>query len=160
MFAFVSMTPVLVVVKLISPPVHVVWAAAVAVAVGMLRLLGKVAEKLDCVNAKPLVLLKVMVSVESTFSPTLSGEKASEIAGAAGLTVSEVGQAVVPALPGVVEAAVTAPAALTDSVAVSTAPALSVTVKLTVPLPLATMVALAAAAPEAITTAEPEVVHA
>lgn len=160
MLAFVNVTPELVVIKLISPPVQVVWAATLPVAVAMLRLLGKIAEKLDWVSAKPLELLRVMVRVESTFSPTVAGEKLSAIVGAAGVTVRAAGHAVVPALAGVVEAAVTAPPAPTDSVAVSTAPALSVTVKVTVPLPLAVIVALAAAAPEEITTEGPEVLHA
>ena len=159
MFAFVRVTPVLVVVKPICPPVHVVWAATVVIAVGMVRLLGSAAEKLDCVKAKPLVLVKVMVNVEVTFSLTLSGEKPSDIAGAAGLTASAVGQAVVPALPGVVEAAVTEPLDPTVRVAVSTAPALSVTETVTVPLPLATIVAFAALAPEVMTTDGPDVVQ-
>ena len=159
MFAFVRVTPVLVVVKPICPPVHEVWAATVVVAVGIVRLLGSAAEKLDCVNAKPLVLVKVMVNVEVTFSLTLSGEKPSDIAGAAGLTASAVGQAVVPALRGVVDAAVTEPLEPTVRVAVSTAPALSVTVKVTVPLPLAMIVTFDAFAPETITTVGPDVVQ-
>src|SRR5216683_2625634 len=60
----------------------------------MLRLAGTVSVKLDWVKSKPLEFLKEMVSVETTFSPTLVGENASATVGGAGVTVIGVGQAV------------------------------------------------------------------
>ena len=74
----------------------------------MLRFAGTVSVKPDWVKVKPFVLLKVMVSVEATFAPTLAGENASLTVGGTGVTVNGVGQAVatVPADDGVFTVAV------------------------------------------------------
>jgi hypothetical protein len=102
--------------------------------VWMLRLAGTVSVKLDWVSANPLVLLKVMVSVDATFSPTLVGENASVIVGGTGVTVSGVGQAVA-AVPGEDGAfTVAAPLAVNETLAeLSMWPAESVTVNMRVP---------------------------
>jgi hypothetical protein len=102
--------------------------------VWMIRLAGTVSVKLDWVSANPLALLKVMVSVEATFSPTLAGENASVIVGAAGTTVRGVGQAVaaVPTEDGALTVAT--PLESNDTLAeLSMWPAESVTVNLSVP---------------------------
>ncbi len=120
----------------------------------MTRLAGTVSVKWDCVKSKPLVLPKVMVSVEATFSPTLAGENASVTVGDAGAKVSGVGHAVaaVPADDGAV-LLVTPVVAATATVAESVFPAESVTVKVNVPaVPLNTTVACGVAAPDWIVT--------
>src|SRR5712692_5510516 len=59
-----------------------------------LRLAGTVSVNPDSVKSKPLALLKVMVSVEATFSLTRAGENASVTVGGVSVTVSGVGHAV------------------------------------------------------------------
>jgi hypothetical protein len=114
------------------PPMQVVVGAG---DVWTIKLAGTVSVKPDWVKSKPLPLLKVMVSVEATFSPTLAGENASVTVGAEVVTVNGVGQApaLVPAEAGVAAALVIEPFAATDSVAVSVSPRLSVTTSVTVP---------------------------
>ena len=129
-----NVMPVVVVVKV--PPPHVVAGAAADADVDTLRLAGSVSVRLDCVRAKALLLWSMIVSVETTFSPTLAGENASVTVGADVETDNAVGQApvLVPA-----EAPTTAPlviepvVAATDSVAVSVSFRLSVTTRVTVP---------------------------
>jgi hypothetical protein len=119
----------------------------------MVRLAGTDWLKWDCVKSKPLALLKVMVSVEATFSPTLAGENASVTVGETGVTVSGVGHAVaaVPADDGAV--LLVTPVAATATVAVSVFIAESVTVKVNVPaVPLNTTVTCGEAAPDWIVT--------
>jgi hypothetical protein len=136
MLAALKVTVLVVFVKVAALPPHVVAGATDVDAedVAMLRLEGKVSVKLDCVSANPLALLSVMVSVETTFSPTLAGENASATVGTTGATVKALGhaEALVPAVVGV-DAAVIAPLALTARVAVSMAPMESVTVRVRPP---------------------------
>ena len=94
-------------------PVQVVVGAG---ALWMTRLAGAVSVKPDWVKSNPFVLLKVMVSVEATFSPTLAGENASVTVGAAGVTVRGVGHAAA-AVPAVVGAAEVAPVDVNVTVA-------------------------------------------
>src|SRR5258707_11963172 len=112
-------------------PVQVVVGAGEVCTV---RLAGTVSMKLDWVKSKPLALLKVMVSVEATFSPTLAGENASVTVGGVGVTVSGVGHAVA-AVPGDDSAfTVATPAAVNETLAVlSLWAAESVNVSITVP---------------------------
>ena len=79
------------VVKVPDVPMQVVVGAG---DVAMTRLAGTVSVKWDCVKSKPLALVKVMVRVEATFSPTLAGENASVTVGEIGVKVSGVGHAV------------------------------------------------------------------
>ena len=83
-----------------------------------LRLAGTVSVNPDWVNAKPFVLLKVMVSVAAAFALTLVGENASVTVGGTGVTVMGVGHAVadVPAEDGVFTVA--APAIVNETVPV------------------------------------------
>jgi len=110
------------------------------------RLAGTVSVKPDWVKSKPLALLKVMVSVEATFSPTLAGENASVTVGGVGVTVSGVGQAVA-AVPAEDGAVVVAPVDVNATVAVSVLAAESVTLSVNVPAaPVETTVTWAALA--------------
>ena len=59
----------------------------------MVRLAGKVCVNPDCVKSKPLLLVKVMVSVEAAFGATVAGANASVTTGAIGVTVMGEGQA-------------------------------------------------------------------
>ena len=102
--------------------------------------------KPDWVKAKPLALLKVMVSVETTFSPTLAGENASVTVGGTGVTVKAAGHAVT-AVPGEDGAVVVAPVDVNVTVAVSVWFAESVTLRVNVPAaPVETTVTCAALA--------------
>jgi hypothetical protein len=134
-------------VRVPDAPVQLVVGAG---EVWMLRLAGTVSVKLDWVSANPFVLLKVMVSVDATFSPTLVGEKASVMVGGVGATVSDVGHAVaaVPAEDGAFTVA--APPAVNETLAVlSMWPAESVTVSIRVPaLPVEATVTFAVLAPD------------
>ena len=115
----------------------------------MIRFAGTVSVKPDWVKSKPFALLKVMVSVDATFSPTLAGENASVTVGGASVTVSGVGQAVaaVPTDDGAFTVA--APLALNETPVESVRPAESVTVSIKVPaLPLEATVTFAAPAPD------------
>ena len=117
--------------------------------VAMTRLAGTVSAKWDCVRSKPLALVKMMVRVEATFSPTLVGEKVSLTAGEIGAKVSGVGHAVaaVPADDGAL--LLVTPLVATATVAVSVFAAESVTVKVNVPAaPLKTTVACGVKAPD------------
>jgi len=110
------------------------------------RLAGTVSVKPDWVKSKPLALLKVMVSVEATFSPTLAGENASATVGGTGVTVKAVGHAVA-AVPGENGAVVVAPVDVNVTVAVSVLFAESVTLSVNVPAaPVETTVTCAALA--------------
>jgi hypothetical protein len=64
-------------------------------------------------------LLKVIVSVDATVTPTLAGANASETVGATGVTETAVGQALLPALAGAPVVALVDP---TVMVAVSVPP--------------------------------------
>lgn len=110
------------------------------------------------VSAKPLVLLKVMVSVDATFSLTVDGENAVLTVGAAGATVKGVGHAVtaVPAEDGAL--IVAAPCALNVTVPRSTWPAESVTVSINVPAPFTATLTCGELPPELIET-PPLAVH-
>jgi hypothetical protein len=157
MLAPFNVTVLAVLVRAIALPLHVVAGAKDVDPedVAMLRLAGSVSVKLDCVRANPLELASVIVSVETTFSPTLAGENASVTVGATGVTVKALGhaEALVPAAVGVVAAAVIAPLALAARVAVSMAPAESVTVRVRVPdAPVGTTVTWAALAPDCMVT--------
>ena len=118
--------------------------------VWMIRLAGTVSVKPDWVSANPFALLKVMVSVEAAFSPTLVGKNASVTVGATSVTVSGVGQAVaaVPAEGGAFTVA--APPALNETLALlSMCPAASVTVSSRVPaLPVEATVTVGALLPD------------
>jgi hypothetical protein len=133
MSAPLNVTLVVVFVKV--PPPQVVAGAAADADVDTLRLAGSVSVRLACVSAKAFKLLSVIVSVETTFSPTLAGENASVTVGAEVVTVNGVGQApaLVPAEAGGVAALRMAPPAATVSVAVSVSPEESVTTSVTVP---------------------------
>src|ERR1700738_3201902 len=98
----------------------------------MLRLPGTVSVKPDWVSANPFALLKVMVSVDATFWPTLAGEKASASVGGVGATVGDFGHAVA-ADPAEEGAVVVAPVDVNVTVAVSVLAAESVTVSVNVP---------------------------
>ncbi len=89
----------------------------------------------DWVNAKPLVLLKVTMSMAGTLTATLAGENAALIVGGAGVTVMGLmhALALVPAADGAV---VLAPPAPRSTTAVSVLPAESVTTRVSVPVPL------------------------
>lgn len=136
MLAALSVTVLVVLVNETAPPPHVVVGASGVDAdedVATLRLAGSVSVKFERVRAKPLALLSVIVSVETTFSPTLAGENASVTVGARAVTANAVGQAPVPAFAGVTAALLIEPLELTESIAVSTALAESVTVRVIVP---------------------------
>ncbi len=80
--------------------------------------------------------MKVIVSVDDVFVPTLVGTNAAATVGAIGFTVTAAGHALW-AVPAVAGAVVVAPVALTVMTAVSVAPVESVTSTVTVPgLPL------------------------
>lgn len=114
----------------------------------MLRFAGSVSLNADWVSAKSFEFLKVMVSVEATFSPTLAGENSELTVGAAGVTVMGVGQAVA-AVPADEGAALVAPVELKLTTAVSLLLAESVTVSVKVPAaPVGTTVTCAALAPD------------
>lgn len=114
----------------------------------MLRPAGTVSLNPDWVSAKAFLLLSVMVSVEVTFSPTLTGEKAALTDGAVGVTVMGVGQAVA-AEPAADGAELVAPVEPNDTTAVSVLLAESVTVKVSVPAaPVDTTVTWAVPAPD------------
>ncbi len=103
------------VVRVPDVPVQVVVGAG---DVAMTRLAGTVSAKWDCVKSKPLALVKMMLRVEATFSPTLVGENVSLTAGEIGAKVSGVGHAVA-AVPGAGGACTVAtPAAVNETVAV------------------------------------------
>jgi hypothetical protein len=151
MSAPLNVTLLVVFVKV--PPPQVVAGAAADAEVDTLRLAGSVSVRLACVRAKAFELLSVIVSVETTFSPTLAGENASVTVGAEVVTVNGVGQApaLVPAEAATTAALVMAPPAATDSVAVSVSPRLSVTTSVTVPvLPFGVTVTCAAVEPGGI----------
>ena len=95
-----------------------------------------------------MALLKVMVSVEATFSATLAGENAALTVGGTGVTVIGVGHAAA-AVPADDGAVVVAPSDVNETVAASVLPAESVTVRVKDPaLPLETIVTCAALAPD------------
>jgi hypothetical protein len=83
--------------------------------VWMIRFAGTVSVKLDWVKSKPFALLKVMVSVDAAFAPTVAGENASVTVGGDRVTASGVGQAVAaePAEDGALTVA--APVALNET---------------------------------------------
>jgi hypothetical protein len=115
----------------------------------MLRAAGTDSVNPDCVKSKPLALLKLMVRVDATFSPTLAGENASVTVGAVTVKSSGVGHAVaaVPADDGA--ALLVAPLAAMLTVAVSVFIAESVTVKVNLlAVPLKTTIACAVFAPD------------
>jgi hypothetical protein len=96
-------------------------------------------------------LLRVIVSVETTFGLTLVGENAAATVGGAAANVAAPGHApsLVPAALGVIAAGVMTPPAVTDNTVASTAPTESVTVRVTVPAaPVGTTLACAAAPPD------------
>ena len=84
-----------------------------------LRLAGTVSVNPDWVNAKPFVLLKVMVSVAAAFALTLVGENASVTVGGIVVKVKGVGHALaaVPADEGVFTVAI--PVDVNETVPVS-----------------------------------------
>jgi hypothetical protein len=124
-------------------PLQVVVGAG---AVWRLRFAGTVRVMPDWVKSKPLALLNVMVSAETTFSPMLAGEKACASVGGTGVTVKAAGHAVA-AVPGEDGAAVVAPLDVNVTVAVSVLCAESVTVSVRVPAaPVGTTVTWAALA--------------
>ena len=130
-------------VNFADAPLQVVVGAG---AVWRLRLAGTVSVKPDWVKSKPLALLKVMVSAETTFSPTLAGEKASASVGGSGVTVKAAGHAVA-AVPGEDGAVVVTPLDVNVTVAVSVRFAESVTLSVNAPAaPLGTTVTCAALA--------------
>jgi hypothetical protein len=134
--------------ELVSVPDAPVQVVVGAGEVWMLRLTGAVSVKPACVRSKPLVLLKVMVSVDATFALTLVGENASVTVGGAGVTVMAVGHAVaaVPVDDGALTVAT--PLALNDTLPESVWPAESVTVNMRVPTaPVEPTVTFAALAP-------------
>lgn len=123
------MTLLVVVVSEPVAPVHVVDAAG---EVAMVSEFGNVVVSLDCVRSNAFELLKVIVSVDGTVTPTLDGAKTSPIVGADGLTASAVGQAWVPAVDGALAVA------LVDEIviaAVSVLPKESATVRVRMPVP-------------------------
>jgi hypothetical protein len=143
MIASLSVTTFAAAVKDLAAPVQVVAGVGV---LAMVNALGSVSLKPVCVSAKPFALLKVMVSVEATLSPTLAGTNACDIVGATGAVDTAVGQALVPAVVG---ALLLALLEVTVTVAVSVAPAESVTVSVTVPVALpGRIVTCAEVAPE------------
>ena len=152
-----SVTALAVLVNTEPAPVQVVAGASgdEDEEVAMTRLAGNVSVRLACVKSNGFGLVSVIVKVDAAFSPTLAGENDSLTAGAAAAKDKAVGQALVllPALDGVVDAAVTPPLAFTDRIAVSTAPAESVTLSVIVPaLPVDTTVACAVLAPDCTET--------
>src|ERR1700730_6273304 len=108
----------LVVVFVNVPPPQVVAGAAADADVDTLKLAGSVSVRLACVRTKAFKLLSVIVSVETTFSPTLAGENASVTVGAEVVTVNGVGHApaLVPAEAATRVARVIESLAATDSV--------------------------------------------
>ena len=105
-------------------------------------------------SANGFEFVKVMVSVDATFTVTLAGANASETVGADGLTEISAGQALLPAVLGALE---TALVGSTVTVAVSAPPWESVTVRIKVPVPV--VVTFALLAPERMVT-PPLAVHA
>src|SRR5580700_12021402 len=87
-FASAMVTALMELVKVPNAPAQVVVGAG---EVWMTRLAGIVSVKFDWVKANAFALLKVMVSVEATFSPTLVGEKDWVTVGGISVTVSGVG---------------------------------------------------------------------
>ena len=104
---------------------------------------GRVSRNWDCVSANLFELSKVMTRFDVTFGPTVVGENASVTVGVAGLTVTAVRQASVPASDGAVVVALVTPTVI---VATSVPPCESVTVRVSVPVPVT--VAFAPVAPE------------
>jgi hypothetical protein len=155
-FAAARVTLLVVLVKDIDAPPHVVVGAGMA---AMVRLAGSVCVRPDCVNAKPLLLLNVNVSVDAALGATLAGENASLTTGAIGVTVIGMGHALAlpPADAGALLVAVPAEKV---TVAASELLAESVTLSTNVPAaPFQVTMACAAACPEEMVT-PPVEVHA
>ena len=153
--ASATVTALVELVNVPAPPVQVVVGAG---EVWTLKLAGTVSVKPAWVNAKPFVLLKMMVRVEATFSPTLVGENASATVGGTGVTVNGVGHAVA-AVPAADGAAEVAPVDENVTVAWSMLFAESVIVRVNVPaMPFQTAVTCGALAPGGMVT-PPDAVH-
>jgi hypothetical protein len=137
MLALLNAVLVVVDVNAIVAPVQVVAASGAAgwPDVLMVRPLGNVVLKFDCVSAKPLVLASVIVSVEVAFGATVAGENDSVIVGAAGSTAKLAGQAVaaLPDAEGGAELVAIPFVKLTVSISVLPAESVIVSVKFPVP---------------------------
>ena len=114
-----------------DPPLHVVVGAG---EVWTLRLAGTVSVNPDWVNAKPFVLLKVMVSVAAAFALTLAGENASVTVGGIVVKFKGVGHALA-AVPADDGALMVALPAANETVPTSVLLLESVTVSVYVPAP-------------------------
>lgn len=125
-----------------------------------LRFAGMVSVNPACVSAKPFVFLKVMVSVEDTFTSTLAGENASVTVGATGVTVIEAGHALaaLPADDGACMIAGALADAKETNAVLSVWPAASRTARFRVPAPVTATDTCAEFVGPAIATA-PVVVH-
>jgi len=137
MLALLNAMLVVVEVNAIAAPVQVV---AVSGAAGwpdvlIVRPLGNVVLKFDCVSAKALEFERVIVSVEVTFGATLAGENDSVIVGTAGFTAKLAGHAVA-AVPVAEDGAVLVAIPLIKlTVSVSMLPTESVIASVKVPVP-------------------------
>ena len=148
--AFASVTLLVVLVNDIAAPVQVVAGAGLA---WIERLAGSDCVSADWVKSKPLLLVKVMVSVVTALGATVAGANASLTTGAIGVTTSGAGQALA-AVFAEDGALLTTPPEVKVRVVASVFPAESVTVRVKVPWPLPLVVTLTCAefAPEAICT--------
>ena len=146
--AFASVTLLVVLVNDIAAPVQVVAGAGIA---WIERLAGSDCVRPDCVKSKPLLLVKVIVSVEAAFGATVAGANTSVTTGAIGVTANGAGQALA-AVFADAGTLLTTPPDVKVRVVASIFPAESVTVRVKVPwpLPLVVILTCAAFAPETI----------
>ena len=132
-----------------AAPVQVVVTGALA---AIVRLSGSVTLRLDCVSAKPLLLLRFSISVETVLVAMAAGANAAKTVGGTGATCNPVGQA--PALPPAAGAAVlVAVVAVKVTVSTSTWPAESVSVSVKVPPSPGLTVTFALSAPPSMMAA-------
>lgn len=129
MMALLKVTALAVALTEAPTPVQVVAGAG---AVAMVKPVGSVWVKFDCVRAKPFAFVKVRVSVDTVDGRTVAGEKAWVIVGAIGVGSIGVGQAVA-AVPAVLGAVLDALFEVTVMLAVSVSLASSVIVSVKVP---------------------------
>jgi hypothetical protein len=153
--AFARVTPSVALVRLMLEPVQVVAGAGIA---SSMRLAGNVSVRPDCVRAKGLEFLSVIVSTEVAFGATLAGEKAASMVGADGVTVIGAGQAFA-ALPPEDGPEVVAMVDVNVTVSVSVLPEESVTVTRSVPGPFQVTIACGVVVPAGTLTA-PVALHA
>src|SRR5271167_2532149 len=155
-FAPESVTLLAVLVNDAASPVQVVAGAGMA---WIERLAGSDCVSPDWVRSKPLLLVKVMVSVEAALGATVAGENASVTSGASGVTVIGEGHALA-AVFAVAGARLVAPPEVKVNTVVSVFPSESVTVRVKLPWPLEVTLTRAAVAPELIWTPPVGRVHA